>query len=1089
MSSSEPVSRQTSVPNAFKRLLSKDKDTTERRSEEKYQNQAKRRQLTKEIRELFTNSSHNKRTLDENELTAALLNEVYVRNFFSLFDVQNESQVSQNLVNERLRAWAHPFAVRNKNDKEEKRNDFVETIEYVMFLICGESDVTLENFREIFSNKKIMKQYQKAFGDDKNHVEIEMLIDFIMETTSSDEVDTERLEKIHHAFLVNFGRDKKDIEEAEFKKIFPSKDNFFVSRLFKIFDTDGSKTISIAEYCQTINRFYAEGDESKLEFLFYLYDVNDDGKLYKENFHQVLKACMKESGMKLEEEKIKSLADVLFDDGVKEGQNFMSLNDFKEQFYRQEGLISNLNMIIDRLITPKDAIKSKTFTEKMRDNMGENARYFSAEYWSNNTPFVVAILAIIVMMISITAERFVYFSRMTMASGFTPNVFYMFSRAAGKNILYLSVLVITLVLRHTITLLRNLGLGRFLPLDNNIYLHKVVGILIFALGMVHSLCHFLNFRINIQPEPLKYLLMTFKYWEIHFGGKEEAIHAYHMPPGCFNVTENCTRPSGLDPEIAYPDEWLCQVCPEDNEWTYTQWILTTKPGLFGLCGGVANPTGVGLFITMIIIFTCSLPFVRRRGHFEIFYFSHYLFVVYYILLILHAPEFWKWFCAVGVIYLGERLYRVLHSYMGKGSTTIEEGVILPSKVTNLIIKRPANFAFSPGDWVFVRIPRISTSEWHPFTISSAPEVSDNFTLHIRGVGHWTNKLYKLFEDEYKQQAQQESKAKALTHTVITSIRNKIENNYRNFTGSFKQRRKDDTMDFTEYVKDHEAKGREKTLIERKQERMAKRQTKLDLTQSVPGQRTDSFNMHHNMRNVKSVRYKRAVTDQKDADTLPATNTSSNEKKLVLREPLEIFVDGPFGSPSSNITRAEHAVLIGTGIGITPFASILQSIMHRYWSSKISCPDCNYTWTNENMGNMFNLKKVDFFWINRDHTSFEWFVDLLSQLEIEQQEHGGHMNRFLDMHMYVTSALQRNDMKAVALQMALDILHKKEKKDLITGLKSRMNAGRPNWNKVFTKLKDEQKGEVTVFFCGNPMVAKTLRLKCEQFGFNFRKEVF
>ena len=67
-------------------------------------------------------------------------------------------------------------------------------------------------------------------------------------------------------------------------------------------------------------------------------------------------------------------------------------------------------------------------------------------------------------------------------------------------------------------------------------------------------------------------------------------------------------------------------------------------------------------------------------------------------------------------------------------------------------------------------------------------------------------------------------------------------------------------------------------------------------------------------------------------------------------------------------------------------------MHRYWSSKISCPDCNYTWTSENMGNLFNLKKVDFFWINRDHTSFEWFVDLLSQLEIEQQEHGGHMNR-------------------------------------------------------------------------------------------------
>jgi len=439
-----------------------------------------------------------------------------------------------------------------------------------------------------------------------------------------------------------------------------------------------------------------------------------------------------------------------------------------------------------------------------------------------------------------------------------------------------------------------------------------------------------------------------------------------------------------------------------------------------------------------------------------------------------------------VIYLGERIYRILHSYMGKGKTTIEEGVILPSKVTNLIIKRPANFTFSPGDWVFVRIPRISTSEWHPFTISSAPEVSDTFTLHIRGVGHWTSKLYQLFEDEYKQQSQHESKAKAL----MASFKTKFEDNYRKLAGSFRERerKKDGEMDFTEFKKDREVNGKEKTQIERSEERMARRKTKLNLTNG--GLSSESFNIHHNMRNVKSVRYKSMKSPrEKETDIQPDDTPTSNEKKLVLREPLEIFVDGPFGSPSSDIKEAEHAVLVGTGIGITPFASILQSIMHRYWSSKISCPDCNYTWTNEKMDNMFRLKKVDFFWINRDHTSFEWFVDLLSQLEKEQQEHGGHMNRFLDMHMYVTSALQRNDMKAVALQMALDILHKKEKKDLITGLKSRMNAGRPNWNKVFTKLRDEQKGQVTVFFCGNPMVAKTLRLKCEQFGFNFKKEVF
>ena len=48
------------------------------------------------------------------------------------------------------------------------------------------------------------------------------------------------------------------------------------------------------------------------------------------------------------------------------------------------------------------------------------------------------------------------------------------------------------------------------------------------------------------------------------------------------------------------------------------------------------------------------------------------------------------------------------------------------------------------------------------------------------------------------------------------------------------------------------------------------------------------------------------------------------------KPLEIFIDGPYGAPSSHIFRAQHAVLVGTGIGVTPFASILQSIMHRYW---------------------------------------------------------------------------------------------------------------------------------------------------------------
>lgn len=67
--------------------------------------------------------------------------------------------------------------------------------------------------------------------------------------------------------------------------------------------------------------------------------------------------------------------------------------------------------------------------------------------------------------------------------------------------------------------------------------------------------------------------------------------------------------------------------------------------------------------------------------------------------------------------------------MGRGRTCVSSGILLPSKVTHLVIRRPPNFEFCPGDYVFVRIPRIAKYEWHPFTISSAPEHSGKSRNH------------------------------------------------------------------------------------------------------------------------------------------------------------------------------------------------------------------------------------------------------------------------------------------------------------------------------------------------------------------------
>lgn len=97
----------------------------------------------------------------------------------------------------------------------------------------------------------------------------------------------------------------------------------------------------------------------------------------------------------------------------------------------------------------------------------------------------------------------------------------------------------------------------------------------------------------------------------------------------------------------------------------------------------------------------------------------------------------------------ERILRVLWLRSERGKTYISSGILLPSKVTHLVIKRPSHFCFRPGDYVFVNIPAIAKYEWHPFTLSSAPEEEDYIWLHIRGVGEWTNRLYDYFEKEHK----------------------------------------------------------------------------------------------------------------------------------------------------------------------------------------------------------------------------------------------------------------------------------------------------------------------------------------------------
>ena len=46
------------------------------------------------------------------------------------------------------------------------------------------------------------------------------------------------------------------------------------------------------------------------------------------------------------------------------------------------------------------------------------------------------------------------------------------------------------------------------------------------------------------------------------------------------------------------------------------------------------------------------------------------------------------------------------------------------------------------------------------------------------------------------------------------------------------------------------------------------------------------------------------------------------------------------------------------------------------------------------------------------------------MESAQIEEDGGMDKLLDFHLYFTAALQRTDMRAVGLQLAMDLIHRK-----------------------------------------------------------------
>ncbi|MFO0609908.1 MAG: ferric reductase-like transmembrane domain-containing protein [Polyangiales bacterium] len=359
------------------------------------------------------------------------------------------------------------------------------------------------------------------------------------------------------------------------------------------------------------------------------------------------------------------------------------------------------------------------------------------------------------------------------------------------------------------------------------------------------------------------------------------------------------------------------------------------PGVF--VTDLAAGTGALLVLVGAVMWACALQVVRRSHRFELFWSTHRAYALWVALALAHTPKAWPWM-APAVVLLGlEHTLRRLRRVRPAKALALDP---LASGVTRVTVARPPNFAHRAGDYVYLRVPSLAKGEWHPFTVSSAPQRPDVFTLHVRSLGNWTRALHELAE---------------------------------------------------------------------------------------------------------------------------------TRARVGARLPLDVEIDGPYGTPSSHIFEARVPVLVAAGIGVTPFAAILESLLLRAkgaWQQTRSVL----------------VERVYFVWVARDAVSFEWFAALLAAVEASP------VRAHFELMIYMTAG--RSDATGDGLALALDLVYARAGVDPLTGLRARTHLGAPDWDSLLDGVRAAHPGATPeVFFCGPDGLAKAVARAAARARLPFRQEHF
>uniref|UniRef100_A0A3P8Y2T4 FAD-binding FR-type domain-containing protein n=1 Tax=Esox lucius TaxID=8010 RepID=A0A3P8Y2T4_ESOLU len=321
------------------------------------------------------------------------------------------------------------------------------------------------------------------------------------------------------------------------------------------------------------------------------------------------------------------------------------------------------------------------------------------------------------------------------------------------------------------------------------YLHKMLGLglcisrasasvlnlncCLVLLPMCRTLLTCLRGSHRVTSRKARRLLDKSKTFHVACGVAICVFSAVHVSAHLANIVNFSVRYSEDFPSL--------NVARYKGEVTHTH---THKPDL--------RITGVLLVLILFLMFTAS-SYCIRVSNYEIFWHTHNLFVVFYVILMLHvlggalkyqtnieahppgclranqsspdptreesgqalgdgrsckeearfqpnSPETWLWVSGPLCLYCAERLYRYIRS---NSPVTIVTVVRHPCDVIELRMLKK-DFKAHPGQYIVLNCPSVSSFENHPFTLTACPtEKKETFGIHLRVVGDWTERFAEL----------------------------------------------------------------------------------------------------------------------------------------------------------------------------------------------------------------------------------------------------------------------------------------------------------------------------------------------------------